>query len=156
MKSLVDVVMAWPIIVQGALGSALFWLVLTLSQIAATRLNESRRKLSKKRKLKSLLYAILKYKSITGGDDSLKATYMGALLFAASRPLFKGLICLSLGLFIQETIYVFGLAGFIGAIMYFSQAIYIVQPLKRDKKEDKAKKLSELAAEYNKLQKEVD
>jgi hypothetical protein len=41
MTELIDTILKWPIIVQGALGSGLFWLVLFMGQKSVNKISDS-------------------------------------------------------------------------------------------------------------------
>ena len=126
LERLVNAVTDLPVIVQGALGSALFALVLYVGQkvLAAViaRLSQS----SKKRRKHTLLdeLAIL---SAASADDMASETYYGVVvLFRTARYLVRGIIWLTLGLVFESTISVFGIIGYIGCLYYLFQALRLV------------------------------
>jgi hypothetical protein len=88
MQELIDAIKAWPIIIQGALGSALFWLVLVVGQKITNALSIRFSTQSKSRRRARLVNQGLRLRALIAGDgpDRAQTTYFfSALLYRASQ-----------------------------------------------------------------------
>ncbi|MBU1233296.1 MAG: hypothetical protein KKD01_01260 [Proteobacteria bacterium] len=136
MEKLIQQILEWPIIVQGALGSGLFWLLLRLGQKVFSIATEFASKFSKaikKGKLKTLL---LKYRGIlaaSNGQTELSTTHQVALIYISLRYFIKGLIWICFGIVFQGLIGTLGVVGFIGGLYYLFQALSRVQYIDPEK-----------------------
>ncbi|WP_024594258.1 MULTISPECIES: hypothetical protein [unclassified Pseudoalteromonas] len=61
MSELMDAVMKWPIIVQGALGSGLFWIILLLGQKIVDKASDAYSHKSKKARISWLISSQFKF-----------------------------------------------------------------------------------------------
>jgi hypothetical protein len=121
----------WPALLQGVIGSALFWLLLTLGQRVSEWLTGRYSRYSQEVKLARTVDATLRLRARQGGWNLMvSAPPATVLLFRASRPLIKALMWLSLGLLFQTVIGILGVIGFIGALYYLFQAYAVVRPNK--------------------------
>ncbi len=107
-----------PVIVQGALGSALFALALFGGQRLSTLLGRRFAKSSRECRRIFLMEQQLKYNVLKSGEYSAKGAFVSLLVYRASRSLFKSLIWLTLGLAFGTIIEVLGLVGYCGCLYY--------------------------------------
>jgi hypothetical protein len=141
MEKLVTAIENWPVLIQGAIGSALFWVLLVFCQKLTTFLSERFSTLSKKRRQSELLNQLLRFHALTTSPRDFGGPYASVLWFRASRKVVKALIWLTFGL-IFESIITFGVIGFIGCLYYLFDAYNIVRPLNYDG--DITKKIREI------------
>ncbi|MBG0761837.1 hypothetical protein BOO22_20775 [Vibrio cidicii] len=120
----------WPVIVQGALGSALFWLVSLLAQKAFTYGFKYYSNRSKTNRLSWLISRDSKHEAFGGTSDHATAAYAtSALIYRSLRPVYKGVVWLGLGL-IASAFSPLGLAiGGVGLTYYFLKAYDVVSPI---------------------------
>ena len=139
---LVNAVTDLPVIVQGALGSALFALVLFVGQrvlaIAIARLAHS----SKKRRKQALVDELAILNAASAKDVASETYYGVVVLYRTGRHLVRGLLWLTLGLVFGSTISVFGLIGYIGCLYYLFQALRLVEGGDADNAEARLKEIN--------------
>lgn len=150
MEKLIAAIQDWPVLVQGAIGSALFWLVLLIGQRITRYLSGRAQAHSKDKQKARLLNEIIRFDALRTGMDIVEgARFASVLWYRASRHLISGLIWMTLGLLLGSVFEVFGLVGFIGCLYYLFGALDIVKPLSYDgdldqKLEELRKQLAEL------------
>jgi hypothetical protein len=128
LNSLIEIIKEWPIIIQGALGSGLFWLLLTLLQKLSSTLTNRISHLSKKSELEELRTELLHLQmDETHGMEKLH--FAAPLLFRASRPFFRAMLWLVLGLALSSVFSLFGVIGYVGSIYYLLKALNVVSKL---------------------------
>ena len=149
MNELIQKILEWPIILQGALGSGLFWLILVAGQKFTAFITVKVSKSSRKRRLRALREEGLKCR-ITLPDNDERATMVALLVYRALRHISFGLIWLALGLAFQAFIPTFGLIGYLGALFYLFNAARVFKPIGQDS--DKKKRISEIDAEIEQLE----
>lgn len=127
---LIEVVKDWPVIVQGALGSGLFWIILLIAQKSFDFGVSYLSKHSKQQRSSWLVSRYAKLKAFGGSKDKVEAVYsISAVSYRSLRPLYKGFMWLSLGL-ITYPFNEFGIAiGGIGAVYFFLKAYEVVSPI---------------------------
>ncbi len=128
MSELLNEVLQWPIIAQGALGSGLFWVILIVGQRLITFISKYYVRHSDKRYRNQLYSELLKYIIVRDGPTE-GAVYFGALLYQAVPKILHGLLWLTLGFTFQSFVPVFGIIGFIGAAYYFLLALNVFKPI---------------------------
>jgi hypothetical protein len=144
LELLVKAVTDWPVLVQGAIGSAIFWLVLLVGQWAASALGAKYSSRSKKRRRAFLIEQRLKYAYKLAKDNETRAAVFAGLLYRASRNALRGCVWLTLGLLASSLLPVFGAAGFIGALFYFFDALNTVSTVpETDNVSERIKQISE-------------
>ncbi|MHB1059840.1 MAG: hypothetical protein ACYC0F_18350 [Rhodanobacter sp.] len=138
-----------PVIVQSALGSALFALLLLLGQFTFRILSAKYSHSNKRRRRRFLRNEIAKIQVIHAKEHATKSAYLSLLIYRASRSFAKAFIWLTLGLLFGSIGQGFGVAGYLGAIYYFFSAL---SPLRAPSKTgDKSARLLELRAELKAL-----
>lgn len=151
LNEVVGMVKNWPVIVQGALGSALFWLISLVAQkvIASGIRYYSNR--SKDNRMSWLVSRDAKHQAFGGEADSSTAAYAtSALIYRSLRPVYKGIVWLGFGL-IASAFSPLGLAiGGIGLAYYFLRAYDVVSPMSLEEhtQENRDKVVSELQEIY--------
>lgn len=120
----------WPVIIQGALGSAVFWVFLLLAQklIAAASLYYSKR--SKEQRLSWLVSRECKHEAFGGADDARAAYSTSCLIYRSLRHCYKGFLWLGLGLITYPFIELGLVIGGVGMVYFFSKAFEVVAPFK--------------------------
>ncbi len=132
MEKLIAAIQDWPILIQGAIGSALFWVLLALGQKLMTFLSAKFSSLSKRRKKSELYTQLLRFRALTTSPHDLGGHYASILLYRASRSVVKALIWLAFGLIFYSVINALGIVGFIGCLYYLFAAYNVVRPLDYD------------------------
>jgi hypothetical protein len=150
---LIEVILEWPVIVQGGLGSALFALIFFIGQkitaLAANSVSSYSVK-AKEEQLNILWQQYAGLKAFLDGDKQQSSSYMIGLIYQAIRFLFTGLIWLSLGLMLNSFIPTLEIVGFMGFIYYMFKGLNCVQ--KVDKTVDPSEKMSEISIQLKELQ----
>lgn len=138
----------WKPTLQGAVGSAFFWLFLKYAPRIYESVSDKYAQRSLKAKKKLLTYKISKYSALTA-DGAERATFFAALVYAALREVVKGLVWLTLGLITMSVIPIFSVVGFLGSLYFFIKATTVMSPIDTDI--DKNETLKELKAEQKKV-----
>ena len=127
---MIEAIKDWPVIVQGALGSALFWLISLIAQRAVAVGVEKISNHSNNERLSWLVSRNAKHEAFGGTQDSAKAAYAtSSLIYRSLRPVYKGVTWLGLGL-IASAFTPIGLAiGGVGLTYYFLKAYDVVSPI---------------------------
>ncbi|MCZ8014493.1 MAG: hypothetical protein O9274_02230 [Limnobacter sp.] len=119
---LLQKVLDLPVIVQGALGSALFWLVLELGQWVARQASSTRAKLGKQDQTATqIALASVLEKSPEARRFAFQGMVHGALHYTV-----KALIFLAMGLSIQPIVPVVGTVGILAALIFLFRALAYV------------------------------
>ncbi len=130
LSELIEIVKEWPVIIQGAMGSALFWLVLLLAQKFFELSSKYFSRRSKEQRISWLVSRDAKHEAFGGADDYAQSAYAtSTLIYRSLRPVYRGFLWLGLGLVVYPFTDI-GLAiGGIGLIYYFLKAYEVVSPL---------------------------
>ena len=153
MEELVKIVSDWPLIIQGALGSGLFWLILLIGQKVSAKLANAFSSYSSKAKEEQLNIQWQKYAGLKAhydGDKQLSTNFQVGLLYQASRSFFTGLIWFALGLIFNSFIPILGIVGYLGFIFYLFKSLGCVQRI--DKSLAPEEKLTEISEQLKKIQ----
>ena len=134
-----------PVILQGALGSALFALMLYIGQRLSTFVSRQYAQSSKQRRRRLLVEQQIKYNVLHANDFAARNAFVSLLIYRACRSLFKALIWLTLGLIFGF----FGFVGYIGCLYYLFQGLNTVT--RAEKVDDIGKKLQEIQDELASL-----
>jgi len=143
---LVSAITDLPVIIQGALGSALFALALLVGQRLFALSAERYARSSILRRRRYLIEQQIKYNVLSATDYAARTAFVSLLIYRASRSLFKALIWLTFGL----SFGIFGFVGFIGCLYYLFRGLNTVTPPERA--DDVPKKLEEIKDELSKLE----
>ena len=150
MQELIDAIKAWPVIVQGALGSALFWIFLLVGQKLAMYAAGKYSHISKKARISWLTNEQAKCcASLTQSSEEF-ATYATIILYRTSRHLIKAAMWLVLGLISQSILSELGIVGFVGSLYYLFKAYEVVAPMNDDKYNQE--RLDQISAERKRLE----
>ncbi|MFB3240567.1 hypothetical protein Q7C15_17470 [Aeromonas salmonicida] len=152
MSDILKIILEWPVIVQGSLGSGLFWVVLFLGQKAFEKSWEKYSIHSVKARRSWLINrsAVIRLRLTRPIDQ--QSFYASILMYRSSRYLFKALMWLALGLALEIIFSPISLIGFLGAIYYLIEGYSIVKGTTEDEENLKAElqKISEeLSSLYN-------
>ncbi len=144
MSELIEAIKAWPIIVQGALGSALFWAILLISQVLFENFSKLYSKHSASSRVSFLVSKLAKYDAFINGD----AFSISTVIYRSTRFFYKSLMWLVLGLIFQLFIPDVGVIGFVGCLYYLIKAYQIIKPWDKDEEknieEERKKVIKEL------------
>ncbi|UVL37136.1 hypothetical protein LOY43_12125 [Pseudomonas sp. B21-041] len=149
MEKLIASIQDFPVIVQGALGSALFALALYIGQKVAAYCFDSFRANSKKSRIRQLKEQYIRLRALSSEDRAESAYFASLLWLRASRHVVKALIWLTLGLAFGSAFEPLSIVGFMGAIYYLFFALNIVKPISYDG--DVQQKLVEIKEEMEKV-----
>lgn len=118
-SDLIKTITDWPVIVQGALGSALFWLVLELGQRITRHLIE--RFSSDKETATS--FAIFAHEA---PNDSIRSKAYFTCLYGAAHYSLKAALVVVVAQLLSEVLPIFSLAGFLVAGYFLFRALSFV------------------------------
>jgi hypothetical protein len=115
---IIKTVTDWPVIVQGALGSALFWAVLEIGQRAVKRASA--------RLGKDLETANWFAMAAHDGTGSLRANAQFFCVYGALHYILKGFVVTALSLVVSPWIDVFATVGYLISAYFFFRALAFV------------------------------
>ncbi len=92
MEGIVDQILKWPVIVQGALGSGLFWLILIIGEKAFGISWSKFTSFNKQNRLDRLQAERIRYMAFIENDKSKSSFYLIGLIYMAAHNLVKALI----------------------------------------------------------------
>jgi len=142
----------WPVIIQGALGSALFALIMYLGQKLFAHVNHFISSVSNNSRISELTTEKLKLGMLTfRGEKS--AIFAAPLVYRMSRKLLKALIWLVLGLIFGNFSNLLSVVGFLGSLYYLIIALNVVSPYETS--EDSEERLQKINDELKKLKSNV-
>ena len=146
MRAIIDQILQWPIIVQGALGSALFWLILVIGERAFRKCTGIWQGFSKDKQKEFLQTEYILHMAFAEKDSG----HFVVLIYMAVHYLIKALIAICLGLIFQSVFPVFGIVGFVMAIYYLFLAVNAVRDTKAGV--DHKKEMERIKDEIKKLE----
>jgi hypothetical protein len=136
-----------PVIVQGALGSALFALLLFLGQKCTASVGTWYSNSSKRRKKEALVDELAVLSVVVAKDIPRSTHFTVMVLYRASRHLVRALYWLALGLIFGSTISVFGIVGYLGCLFFLLQALRLVQGRSEEELNAAESRLEEIKVE---------
>lgn len=142
-------IMQLPVIIQGALGSALFALVFWLLKNAYILLAKKISFINKELRINSINAELIKYTSFKNGEPALMSLALTGLIYIAMSHFIKAVICLCLGYFLQSSLSIFQDIGVFFALYYLFQSLSTLKDNQNDNNYDE--KISILNAELEKL-----
>jgi hypothetical protein len=146
-NEVINTILAWPLIIQGALGSGLFWLVLLLGQKLTSIFSQVISQRSVSNEIEYLKTQRDKYIGLKAHYDKniQAANYIATgFIYKSLRSLFMGLIWLALGLSFGSIIPVLGVVGFFGCFYYMLKGLAVVQKVdKSTSPKDKIKEIDQ-------------
>ena len=150
METISNIIKDWPVIVQGALGSALFWLalivgkkVIDFSKLLYSKHSESSRRTWLTNRSGMIMLVLNK-------ETDEQSHMASLLLYRASRYLFKALMWLVLGLLMQIVYPVIAVIGYLGCLFYLMEGFTIVGGT-GESEEELIKELETIRAELDTL-----
>jgi hypothetical protein len=152
MDNLILAIKDWPVLIQGAIGSGLFWLFLLIGQKLFVFIPQKLSALSKSRKESILRDELFRfYATRLTNNHALAGGFASILLYRASRHLVKAIIWLTFGLVFDAFTGIFGTIGFIGSLYYLFGALNVIRP--NNYAGDIDNKIKEIEEEITSLQK---
>jgi hypothetical protein len=149
MQELFVSIKAWPVIVQGALGSGLFWLVLRIGQWLTNKASAKYSHISKEARLSWLINAQTKYEGASTDKELSHVASVSTLSYRAMRYLFRALQWMTLGLVIQSFVELPAVVGYIGCLYYLFKGYEVVAPIRAE--DDTVAKLMKVNEEIESL-----
>lgn len=129
MTELIEAIKAWPVIIQGALGSALFSLVILISQWVWKRCASSYSHHSKSARISWLISQCIRYEACLAEPGVPTIEAMVWILYRASRSFIKALLWLVYGLIMNSLLPLAGVIGYAVCIWYLFRTFQIVGPI---------------------------
>ena len=148
-QSLFTAITDLPVIVQGALGSALFALVLWLGQKAFRTTMARITKFNRARRIDYLADEIATLHCLKGDDLSKRGVFVSLLVYRSLRNTARAFLWLTMGLIASAVVPVFGIVGYLGALYYFFAMLNTLRGTSG--KEDVEARLEELYKERRAL-----
>jgi hypothetical protein len=134
---IINEILKWPVIVQGALGSFLFWILFTISQ---KTISLTTKKFKTEKDLGSFFGKYAKDKFTEEDYNSSNFSFF-ICIYGALHYLIKFILAAFVGFIVSNFIPVFGYVGFILALYFGFRAIsYVTHFDTFDKMDKKAKK----------------
>jgi len=144
MSNFISQILSWPIIVQGALGSALFWLCLLIgNKIVRASIRHSIT-FGSERKMRILKMERLRYTGALAPGIEPTTLSTVALLYSAAGYAFKAMASIVLGLLLGDLLPLFRPIGYMFALYYLFWAIASVRDLHSDDEAQLKSRLEEL------------
>lgn len=131
MENIIKIINEWPVIIQGALGSALFAFLLYFGQKLFAYYSQVTSSYSSKTTQRKIRREIFRLQALKATNNNDKSYYASMLWFQASSRVIKGLIWLTMGLVFSSVIDVIGFVGYIGCLYYLFEALDIIKPIER-------------------------
>ena len=128
-NTLTDIIQNWPVIVQGALGAALFAAVLYVGERLYTVLAFGVSRISRPRRLTYLNNRRIRLYAVKSEDLLSRTYFVSVLWYRASREVVKALMWLTLGLLFTNFVGVWGVIGYLGCLFYLLFALSVVKPI---------------------------
>lgn len=130
MENIFDVINGWHVVVQGALGSGLFWIFLKLMGYFYSSASNKFLAHSDNKRKSWILTESIKYKIHLTKDNTESSMYFLALTYKAVARIIRAFMWLSMGLIFQSFFAPLGVVGFIGCLHYLFRAYECVSPTK--------------------------
>ncbi|MBN3116056.1 hypothetical protein H4F46_14265 [Pectobacterium brasiliense] len=150
MQEIITAIMEWNVIIQGALGSAVFWLFLLLWQKLLGFCSKEYSSHSSKTRKTWLINRLAIINMSLSHSIEDQSHFAAILLYRASRFLFKALMWLVLGLTLNIIFQPVSAIGYIGCLYYLSKGLYVVGGSAANEAKE------ELIQELNRINKELD
>jgi len=148
MSELINIIKEWPVIIQGALGSALFWLILLLGQKLNQFISKKYSFHSKRTRISYLRSKQFKYYTdIASVQEQTRG--FSILTYRALRHIIKSFMWLAMGLITNSLFYPLGVIGYVGALYFLFQAYEVVSPIEEN--ENSELELKKVTEELDKL-----
>jgi len=128
MNEIIQKILEWPTIIQGLIGTALFYLILFLGQKIFIKIKG----ISKKERRSNLEIQRIRLEGFLADNIIEQASFIIGLIYGCLNLLIKAIIMLVLGLICQPYIPVFGTIGYLFSLIYLFRAINNVRDLKKD------------------------
>ncbi|OEE36154.1 MULTISPECIES: hypothetical protein [Vibrio] len=123
---MLDQVLQLPPIVQGALGSALFAVVLWILKSAGTVVLEKVTFFDRKMKIHNINTQLLRCKALKNGDPSLITFALIGLIYLALANVIKAIVCLLVGYILSSRIAIFTDISVMFSLYFLLQALICV------------------------------
>ena len=120
-----------PVIVQGALGSFLFWLTFTVTKLISGYIAAAIGKFDKSWREEALEFEQLQSQYMVA-EPIAKINYILLAIYGAANRALQGLVYLCIGAVANTMVEPFGLIGYCFAIIYFFRALKAIPFAVRD------------------------
>ena len=116
---IVKQILSWPTIVQGALGSGLFWLIIVVGEYVTklfkNKFGEHKKDMNHR---DSIINDVLENKDIVG-----MKLYLISAIYASMHYIIKAFIFVLIGNYLNDFIPIFGFIGYLGGFIYLLLAL---------------------------------
>lgn len=134
---LIQKILDLPVIIQGGLGSGLFWLVLELGQFIIRKIEKANTNTNKHNQT-ALMIAL---GSVAEEDPEGRRIMFRGMVHGTLHYSLKAVIFLTMGLIVENLIPVVGTVGYIIALIFFFRALAYVPHFDRWKNSDEMRKV---------------
>ena len=117
---IINKILEWPVIVQGILGSAFFWLIIHLGQKITTFFTNRAKKFRDRIQEHNICHEYIRRKWLLMPDYAPAG--FGYCIYYSIHFIVRGLILIILAQLFLRYIYVFSIVGYLGALFYFFRA----------------------------------
>lgn len=155
-QDLIDAVKAWPVIVQGALGSALFAVVLTLVKWAFRVTRQKQKFQSLRSRRIALRDRTCSLEAFVAESRQEAAGFIVLVLYRASRHGINAMIWVVYGLAAGSMIPLIGNIGFLVALYYLLKMAAVVAPVRHETFAEAQKELDGAKAEIEALKVQME
>ncbi|ASO31006.1 TPA: hypothetical protein ACX3GK_002998 [Vibrio parahaemolyticus] len=145
-----DQILELPAIVQGALGSALFAIVLWCLKRVGTVVFEKMTFLDRKMKIHNINAQLLRCKALQNGEPSMITFALIGLIYLALANVLKAIICLLVGYILSSRMDIFTDISVMFSLYFLLQALVCVSDNKDGPDYDK--KIEELESKLKELE----
>ena len=149
MSEIVTAISNWPVILQGALGSALFAATIYFGRRGASLVMGKYSTISTRRRIEYLQIQRVKYSILSTKDFSARAAYFSGLTYRAARHWTMGAVWVLLGFIGSVFLPVLGVVGYLGGLYYLFIAVNILKGIGKD--EDAGQRVKEITEELTSL-----
>jgi len=147
--SIFDEILKWSPIIQGALGSALFALILWALKILFSFLHKKTTSFNQKTQLNKLQSDLIRYTALESGNLNSNTLALVGLLYFAFSYFIKAIICLCVGVLLSTFFPMFKEISFLFALYFLYLALDSVKTGKSEK--NYSETITELTLKIDKI-----
>ncbi len=136
---IIEKILEWPVIIQGALGSFLFWLILVIGQKGFLFISK---KLSNEKNL-GHSFARMGRENFRKGNFQISNYSLLVAIYGALHYFLKFVLIVFVAYIFEQTVPVFGYVGYIISFYFFFRALTYVPHFSVFEKEDSEKEASQ-------------
>lgn len=149
MEEIILKVTEWPVIIQGALGSGLFWLLLLLGTKITDFITDKIGNFTKQASIDNKRAEVIRYRALESDDPALASLGVISLIYGTFHFVVKALIMVIFGLIFQPIIYIFGIVAYVVALYFLFRAYHTVKDMDDTDSLERITQLEEEIENYN-------